>query len=320
MNRPKITVIIPCYNAEKYIENCLSALSKQTYRNFNVIIIDDCSTDCTFSKLISLENNFYYNIQIIKNEINLGPAKARNKAIERAIGEYIAFCDSDDWYEDNFLEKMVDSILDNDSDMVFCGYNVVDEKGIVEKRELINRQPKTICEALIINCDSLCMMLVKSEVMKETLLPDIRNGEDMAVIPLLIQKVNKVSVVPECLYNYFRRSDSASQDPKISSVYSLIESYNFLCQGSKKGFEKELEFIGVRNLVYSAEITLFTVTYNRKLANKILDDFEKVYPKWQKNKYIKTLPAYKKVILKCLKWRMFLIVKMIAIIRKNKRR
>jgi len=319
MNRPKITVIIPCYNAEKYIENCLSALSKQTYRNFNVIIIDDCSTDGTLAKLVGSEKAFHYNVQIIKNETNLGPAKTRNKGIEMAIGDYIAFCDSDDWYEEKFLEKMIGSLLDNGSDIAFCGYNVVDEKGIVEKRELINRQPKTISEALTTNCDSLCMMLVKSDIMKETLLPDIRNGEDMAIIPLLIQKANKVSVVPECLYNYFRRSDSASQAPKINSVYSFIESYNFLYQGSKKEFEEELEFIGVRNLVYSAEITLFTVTYDRKLANKILDDFEKVYPKWQKNKYIKTLPFYKKVILKCLKWRMFLIVKMIAIIRKSRR-
>lgn len=319
MKNPQVSIIIPSYNAEKYIERCLDSIERQTYRFFNVIVIDDCSNDGTYEKICNLRNKYNYNIQIRRNEKNFGPAISRNKGIMDANGEYIAFCDSDDWYEPNFLELMINNLIEWEADVSLCGYNVVSEKGAVEKRPLeYSCQPKTIQEALVNNCDSLCMMVVRAEIVKTTLLPNIRNGEDMAVIPLIIQKSKKVILEKECLYNYFRRSDSASQMPQINAVYSLIRSYDYLYSNSDKMFAKELEFIGIRNLLYSAEITLFSISYEKALANKILVEFEKKYPKWKTNKYMKTLPTYKKIFLKFIGLKWFCFAWIIATIRKKK--
>lgn len=319
MKNPQVSIIIPSYNAEKYIERCLDSIERQTYRFFNVIVIDDCSNDGTYKKICNLRNKYNYNIQIRKNEKNFGPAISRNKGIMDANGEYIAFCDSDDWYESDFLESMIKNIIDGAADVSFCGYNIVNEKSEIEKRPLeYSCQPKTIQDALVNNCDSLCMMVARTEILKETLLPDIRNGEDMAVIPLIIQKSKKVVLEKRCLYNYFRRSDSASQMHQINAVYSLIKSYDYLYDNSDRMFTRELEFIGIRNLLYAAEITLFSISYDKVLANKILNDFEKKYPRWKSNTYIRTLPIYKKIFLKVLRVRWFRFAWIIAIVRKKK--
>lgn len=319
MANSKITVVIPCYNAENYIVKCFDKLNVQTYRDFDVVIVDDCSTDKSYEKILSVKDNYDFNVSVVKNEKNSGPAISRNVGVKIADGEYIAFCDSDDYYEPNFLEIMLSELIDNDAELAFCGYSVVNEKGEKENRPLpFDKQPENIKESLKVNCDSLCMMLVKADIIKKTPLPDLRNGEDMAVVPLLVQKANKVRLISDCLYNYYRRSGSASQKPSMPVVESLIKSFNYLKDNFDKKYYSELEFIGIKNLLYSAEITLFSVGYKRKTGKKILTDFEKDFPRWYKNDGIKALPSYKKMVLKLLKMRFFFTIRIVALIRSAK--
>ena len=74
MANSKITVVIPCYNAEKYIVKCFDKLNGQTYRDFDVVIVDDCSTDKSYEKILSVKDNYDFNVSVVKNEKNSGPA------------------------------------------------------------------------------------------------------------------------------------------------------------------------------------------------------------------------------------------------------
>ena len=312
----KVTVIIPCYNAEKYIEKCIKSIDNQSVEGIDIICIDDCSTDNTVSKLMSLKEECVNNLIILKNESNMGPAASRNRGILMAESEYIAFCDSDDWYDLDFLKLMIDAIEKNDANLAFCGYKVVDEKGKQELRPLCQVEKyNTVTEAIKLDVDSLCMMVVKTNIMKVTLLPDIRNGEDMAVVPLLIVKAGGFVAVKGCLYNYFRRSSSASQRPTMEVVKELEKSYKYIEENFPDGNDSVLEYIGIRNLLYAGLITLFSFSYDVNTAKRITNGFETRHSCWNKNKLIEGMPAYKKLVLKLLSMRWFWAIRLVAMIR-----
>lgn len=101
-----ISVIIPCYNAGEYIEKTLRALEQQTLQDFEVIAVDDCSSDNTAEVIRTIAAGSNLQITLLQNEVNSGPALSRNRAIDASCAEFVCFCDSDDWYEEDYLQLM----------------------------------------------------------------------------------------------------------------------------------------------------------------------------------------------------------------------
>jgi len=125
---PKISVIIPAYNVEKYVEKTLKSLIDQTFYDFEAIIINDGSTDNTekIIKEVLQDANFQWKLI---NQDNQGVSAARNRGIIESKGEYICFLDADDYYHPSFLEKMYNKAKENNYDAVFCNYSYVHESG-----------------------------------------------------------------------------------------------------------------------------------------------------------------------------------------------
>ena len=122
MSSPAISLIIPVYNVEKFLVKALESVKNQTFQDFEVIIVDDGSTD----KSIAISEKYCNenpNFRLIKQE-NKGPGAARNAAIKISKGEYIAFMDSDDYLEPNFLECLYNAAIENDADIVCCNFNM----------------------------------------------------------------------------------------------------------------------------------------------------------------------------------------------------
>lgn len=311
-----VTIVIPCYNVAKYIKRCIDSLVDQSFQKFKVILVDDKSTDDTYQYLLQLQATSGLDIMVLQNSCNSGPAVSRNKGILEADTKYITFCDSDDWYEPDFLKTMVSLLEDNAADMAFCGYKVVDEHGNSQSRPVYNRSGLISREeAFCLDADSLCMLMVKTDIMKDTLLPDLRNGEDVATVPLLMAKANRYAATVSCLYNYFRRSDSASERPTMRAVESLVCSYQYVQKNFPDKYIKEKEFLGIKNLLYSTMITLFSCSNNRHMAKSLLQEFEDIYPNWKNNPYISSLRTYKKVILRMVSLKLFGVVRFVAILR-----
>ena len=311
-----VTIVIPCYNVAKYIKRCIDSLVDQSFQKFKVILVDDKSTDDTYQYLLQLQATSGLDIMVLQNSCNSGPAVSRNKGILEADTKYITFCDSDDWYEPDFLKTIVSLLEDNAADMAFCGYKVVDEHGNSQSRPVYNRSGLISREeAFCLDADSLCMLMVKTDIMKNTLLPDLRNGEDVATVPLLMAKANRYAATVSCLYNYFRRSDSASERPTMKAVESLVCSYQYVQKNFPDKYIKEKEFLGIKNLLYSTIITLFSCSNNRHMAKSLLQEFEDIYPNWKNNPYITSLRIYKKVILRMVSLKLFGVVRLVAILR-----
>ncbi len=310
-----VSVVIPVFNAEKHIFRCLSALERQTFKDFEAIFVDDCSQDNSVEQLLHYAEDSQFEIKVLTNTINRGPAIARNVGVNASNSEFIAFCDSDDWYEDDFLEKMVTTQKNNRVDLVFCGCKVVSDKGKVQERRLPMIRNLDVKKMLCLGVDSLCMTMVRRDIIKRCPFPDLRNGEDMAMIPLLICQSNKQAVVNDCLYNYYRREDSASENVSISILESLKKSFSHIEENIPSKYKIELEYIGVQNLLYNSLIILYTCSSDRSRALDILEEFEKKYPNWYNNPYYKLLPFYKKVVLGCCYKRCFWLLKLIAVVR-----
>lgn len=126
MENVEISVIVPVYNTSKYLESCVASILEQTFHAFELILIDDASTDgseCLCDNLANTDRR----IKVIHNPINIGVAATRNKGIRQARGNFIQFVDSDDWIEPQMLQKMHSALQESNTDFVMCAIEKVDE-------------------------------------------------------------------------------------------------------------------------------------------------------------------------------------------------
>lgn len=308
----KISVIIPCYNAHDFIIKCLDSLLMQTFKDFEVIIVNDCSDDDTVQIANDWAEHHNLIVQVISNERNSGPSISRVKGAELSQSEWVAFCDSDDWYEPDFLEKMYDKAQRDRCELIFCGYrNVIGKKldsHALTKEDLVLTPQK----AMYLNVDSLCMALVKRKIFIGAPLLDIRYGEDMALVPILIQSANSVGVLNDVLYNYRIRQGSASLCPSNIMIDSLVKSFNYINTYLDNKYKFEKEYLGIRNLIYGSLLNLFKYSYDKKKANELINEFEEDFPFWGKSKTLMRLPLFKRIYVVCAKYRLYFIMYMLS--------
>ena len=208
-----ISVIIPAYNAEKCIVRAVNSVLAQTYSNFELLIIDDGSSDQTANICEKLERN-NARIKLIKNKHG-GLANSRNTGISFAKGKYIAFLDSDDEYEPEFLSKMLIGITKNDSEICICGYTSIYAKYNEISNCLKNEEYK------VYNKKQLTRALLKGEISSHSWnkiysrriidilhYPNDKYYEDVFVMNDLIQKVNSAAVIDYIGVKYYQNNDS----------------------------------------------------------------------------------------------------------------
>ena len=113
------SIIVPCYNSETFILKTTSMLSQQSFKDFEVVFIDDCSSDHTFDVLVSISKNVPYETKILKNEKNSGPGITKGVGVDNSKGDYVLFMDSDDWFEPEALQLLYMHLQTHPSDIVF---------------------------------------------------------------------------------------------------------------------------------------------------------------------------------------------------------
>ena len=307
-----ISVIIPCYNAASYIEKALRALEQQSFQDFDVTLVDDCSSDNTVEVIRAFSDASKLQIKLLRNEVNSGPALSRNRGITASSAEFVCFCDSDDWYEPDYLQLMYQKSRTENADIVIADYYTVSSQGQKNEKILGLRETLSAAEALAINVDSMCIMLCRRSLFEGLELPDLRNGEDMAVIPALLSRAKRIAFVPECLYNYLYRENSASNSANDKVVDSIILSFRHVEHTVSPAYREEIEYIGVRNLIYGALLNYFKYAKDNKRAEEILNDFTEKYPYWNENKYLNQMPVYKRVFVKAAYGRCFFVLRLLA--------
>lgn len=310
---PNISIIIPCYKAEKHIRECLVSLSVQTYKDFEVIIVDDCSPDQSFFIAEQESQKLGLAFTIIQNEKNIGPSLARKKGIMLAKANYVAFCDSDDKYDSDYLEQMVLATNDFCNDIVFCSYRSIYSNGKSISHDVVTKIMGEQKNNIIAKgTDSLCCLLVKRELLLNIEFPDIRNGEDMSIIPVLIAKAESFGFVPKSIYNYIYHENSLSKEFNPGIVHILKKSYNYILENIGESYPIETEFLGIRNFLYGALLNLLKAPGYNKEALDLINSFDKLHPDWIKNKYYSSLPMHKKVYLYFAEKRILFICRILS--------
>ncbi|HIT10894.1 MAG TPA: glycosyltransferase family 2 protein [Candidatus Onthousia faecigallinarum] len=225
MKQEKISIIVSAYNVEKYIEKCISSLLKQTYTNFEIIVVDDCSQDKTLSLLKKMAREDS-RLKILHNRENHGLSYSRNKALKEASGAYYGFVDADDFVPLDFYETLYTALKDQKADMSFCDINVIyeDKGNYQEKVALCEGKPTAlhaINHGLAATC---CNKLFKKEVF---LYPfeDGKINEDVATILPIVIKAQKLAYTKDTYYNYIQHKGSiqnSSFQEKRFDIFDMV--------------------------------------------------------------------------------------------------
>lgn len=308
-----VSVIIPVYNGSRYLERLFFTFSKQTFKDFEIVFIDDCSTDNSYELLFSLKNKYSLTVQILQNDTNRGPGYSRNVAVQKAKGELLSFCDSDDFYEDNYLEKMTGEIINKKKDIVFCDYSYVYSDGtkkIVSFGDL-NQKCKTKNDWIAFSQMSLCRIMTKREFFLLHPAPEIYHCEDAAVIPLVVSECETFAHICEPLYCYCLHKNSSSVGrPNKKVVDEILQASRCISNSCSKEYHDSFEYVNIILVLYGGVLNAYKAGCESRDIKKIVSDFSSQYPQWRKNSYIRDLSVSKKIFLSFVEHKLWLLLKL----------
>ncbi len=279
MEKDLISVIVPVYKVEEYLEKCANSVLSQTYKNIELILVDDGSPD-TCPEICDKIAKGDKRVKVIHKK-NAGVSAARNDGIKVASGEFVAFVDSDDWIELEMYEKLINKQHETQADIVFCGFNMIidgktcsvyedakerfskekDIRYLLRHEHLKNVGENKFMTSGNINCFTVRFLYKKEIFDKVHFNEKLNYMEDVKILTeIFLNKNLNVSYVDDCMYNYLIRTSSLSH----GALKNMLEkSKNFLLAFEElvKGTEYE-EMLGAEKFY----------AYYMCVANKIKSD------------------------------------------------
>lgn len=315
----KISLIIPVYNVEKYLHKCFDSIVKQTYKNLEVIIVNDGSTDGS-DRIIEEYAEKYDNFRAFKIE-NRGQGGARNYGLSIATGEYICFLDSDDYISEDCIEKLADAVKKYDCDMVACNnYDVTEDGTILNlyKNKFKNRCTNVEEEPeILFNRVSPWGKLFKKELFEGVEFVTRKWYEDMRLTPKLCIRAKKIAYIDDALFFYVQRQGSTMNNSQAKRNLEIIEAFEdlrtFLKEEGLYGkFEKELKYMVIEHVAV-ATITRVVMTDapDKKAVLRKIQEYLDTYEDLYNNPYLHYLDRNKRIILALNRKKLFGITKML---------
>lgn len=205
-----VSIVTPLYNSEKFIEETIKSVLKQTYNSWEMIIVDDCSTDLG-PDIVKKYSEKDSRIKYIKMDKNSGAAQCRNKAIELSKGEFVAFLDSDDLWKDVKLEKQLHFMKSNEYAITFHSYEQIDEDGFQLNRIIkIPEKPVSYRSYLLTNPIGCLSGMYSIKKIGKQYMPILQNREDTAFWLKLLKIEKYIYGIDENLAQYRVRKNSLS--------------------------------------------------------------------------------------------------------------
>ncbi len=280
----KVSIIMPIYNSEQYLEKSIESIINQSYKNLEIILINDGSTDKS-EKICESYSKKDSRI-IYKSKENEGPGPARNVGLSIMSGDYISFVDSDDYIDPSMIEKMVDLLESNSCEVVQVGARIVDLFGnTIEDTNNVQR-PSIIsgnydisfefARKVLIN-NYLCNKLFKNNCFNNIRIPSYLAAEDHYTLMRIFLETNKVFLSEETLYNYVSTPDSLSRSDfnynKLDNIKSGIQMYEYM----NKVYSDLATFYAMFIASYSAMFYTQIPKSNKKIRKKLSITFDKYY-------------------------------------------
>lgn len=296
MNK-KISVIVAVYNTEKYLDRCIESLLNQTYKNMELVIVEDCSTDSSRKLLKKYKGN--KNIKVFYNRENRGLSYSRNYGLKKSTGDFIGYIDSDDYVEPDYYEKLMSSIKDNKSDIAICDIKLVDEQ--------TNKIQRCKCYAndfdvySVVNngfAASACNKLFKRKNIEKYPFAEGKVNEDIAVVIPTVIQAKKISYADTC-YFYVQRGGSIQNSKFSDKRFDIFDGVKTTLERIKN--EQDYEFYK-NAIVYNQLILLlmFAIPKERNFIKrykflKKFNELSKDYKITKNTNYLEYLENSKRI-------------------------
>lgn len=308
---PKVSIIVPVYNEEKYLNKCLNSLVNQTLKDIEIIVINDGSKDSSLDIMKKFEHIHKDKVIVIDSK-NEGAGAARNKGLDIATGEFIKFVDADDYLELDIIEKMYTLAKENNVKLVrgnhktilgpikmmdICSWSGIKKSKIVNVRKNKNY--------IITETSGFGNKLISKDLFNNLRFPEHSKWEDLAIMPLIIADAKKIYHMHESVYNYRVNmnttiSDFIKKRANILDIISCLEtlenhmrSRNLLNQ-----YKNEIESLYILHTLFRVENVMLWINLPKKkkkiIINSLINLLDLKYPNWRNNKIV---AEYKKVNL-----------------------
>ena len=298
MNKYKISVIVPCYNVEKYIARCLDSLLKQDFKDsYEIVVVNDGTKDS--SAVIAEKYAIKYPkvIRVI-HKPNGGLSSARNYGIDHSESDYLAFVDSDDYVSNRYLSTLNEIAHRDNADIVMCGIirtsNSEGHGDVFESGFSEDMTTTDIDGVLSVSSYSSCNKLFKRSLIENIRFPEGVNYEDYATIPQLIYLSKKISYVNQPLYFYFVNTESITGSMIRKVDYSIIEAYKVLSTSILSERKDLLEILFIRRVILSMSRSIIKYDGIQKLY-EVQNYMHEMLPDISKSLFLHKLKGYNKM-------------------------
>lgn len=300
---PKVSIIIPVYNAEKSIEKCINSAISQS--DVEVIAVNDGSTDNSSKILHSLEKK-YMNLKVYDKE-NGGAGSARNIGLDKATGEYIKFLDADDILPKGIIKKMYNAAKNNNAEIVRGNYKiVVGHLGLwkIKDSGSFSPCPKGIVnlnehkDIIVTEYPNIGNKLFSRKIIGNIRFPEKTKWEDLAVVPILLAASGKIYNIDQTVYKYRMYANTTMNDFKRSTTQLLdvIKCVELVEQGLSErglldGYNEQLEGIYILHTLFRVENVMLWTDISREdktsIISSLIGIIEHKYPDWKDNRFYK---------------------------------
>ena len=297
-----VSVIVPIFNVDIYLRKCLDSLAAQSLEGLEVILVNDGSTD--YSADIAREYAEKYPERFIYvEETNSGLSAARNYGFSFSKGEYIAYVDSDDYVAPDIYRLMYEKAIEDDSDLVCCGYDRIrspwddpDAAKTVKQYRFyaMHHSGHSVYDYPSLLIESSCYAwnkLYRRSLMEKTAFPAGQKYEDSAVTYNLMEMANRISLVNEAGY-YYRVQRAGAITTETRGIFDIFKSMDSLLAyyrgiGKEKTFHDELEYLCFRHLLYARQTQLARAPLSvlHEYLSKAFRYLSRNFPGWRNNKY-----------------------------------
>lgn len=328
----KYSLIVPVYNVQKYIEKCISSILDQDYANYEIIIVDDGSTDKSAEIIDRIANLNRDKIVSIHQE-NKGLGGARNTGLEKATGKYVWFIDSDDTIAPYSLKHLDEFIQKQEVDILVFDRVAIDELGNEMETEVgvdfehedifsLEKNPQ-----MLYMSPSACNKIFRKELFEKTKIcfPDKIWFEDLYTIPKLYLQADKMGYLHESLYLYLQRDGSIMNNRSVEKNIDITTAANEIITYYKKEkkyeqYHSELEYLTIINVYLLASVRVIRGNRKSELLKGLKAYMKDNFPNYKSNVYYPLVPEKYKLLLRLLDKEQYWLIKMLFLIKSHLRK
>ena len=322
MKKYKVSIIMPVYNVEKYIDKCLDSLVNQTLKEIEIIVVNDGSPDNSQDIIDKYVKKYPQKVKSYIKE-NGGQGSARNFGLKVASGEYIGYVDSDDYVELDMYEKLYNKAKKEKLDIVICGsYNVCEsgKKEVELNRKIFGDKKKNAFFG---------RMAVWNKIYKRELLLDsgltFRSKlwyEDLDFTIQILAKAKKVGYVNKPFYNYLIREGSTMNNSNVDRNLELLLAFDEVIKNKElEKYNSIIEFLAIDHIYISAVVRIINADVDknkkREVINKLISYMDENFSNYRKNEYLYTLPRNRKIVYNLVRLRQYSLIRLIFKIKRS---